>query len=342
MQGVVIDKEAGGVSCDQVPRPEVSTVAGECLLRVSLAGICSTDIEVVRGYKNAPDDMILGHEFVGIIECIASNDEEAGCSPKFRRGDRVCAEINCTTPGVCKDWRERAQNPDRSALGIFGANGVFAEYVKVPVENLHLIPPDITDRNAVFVEPLAAACNVLSALDPTQDRSCAVVGAGKLGSLVAAVLSCFMYEVTVIVRTEKLSSLNGLDHLQKLTDRRISVCDFKSTSPDTFDAVVDCTGNSSGLQTALCLVKPRGTVILKSTYAQNSNRMCELDLSIAVVKEVRIVGNRCGPFALALKLLQNRLVKPECLISSEFPLRDASIAFEEAVRPGILKVLLRP
>jgi threonine dehydrogenase-like Zn-dependent dehydrogenase len=296
---------------------------GEALIQVRLAGICATDLEVVRGYRQYRG--VLGHEFVGEVTACSEPDtagEEGGWI-----GRRVVGEINI----VCGDcWFCRRGLPthctSRAAIGISGHEGAFAEFLTLPLENLHPVPPELPDDAAVFAEPLAAALQTLSLVHIRPGDRVGVVGDGKLGLLSAQVLATTGAEVTVIGRhPEKLALAAGWG--------------FDTGRPDgPLDIVVECSGNPSGLTTALELVRPRGTIVLKSTY----HGLPEVDLSRVVVDEIRLVGSRCGPFRPALGLLQSGRVEVTSLIEARYPLVDGLAALQHAGRRGALKVLIRP
>jgi threonine dehydrogenase-like Zn-dependent dehydrogenase len=342
MRGIVLNSETGQLECQSLPIVEIKDSPGTARVRVVLAGLCSTDLELVQGYKSSPRNMILGHEFVGIIDQIRPLSETSDDTNGFAVGDRVCAEINCTKPGLCHDWKVRSQHDARSALGIFGAHGVFAEFVKVPIENLHRIASSISDRAAVFAEPLAAACQVLEEIHIRKEDRVGVLGAGKLGSLVAGVLTASMFDVFVLVRPTLDGTLVYPRHLSSITQRSIPVRNSVSEADNSYDCIIECTGNPGGLQRALALVKPRGTIVLKSTYSPTKRSSDGLDLSAIVVKEVRVIGSRCGPFKTALRMLEENFVSPEVLIFTEYDLADAKEAFRQAAKPKALKVLFKP
>jgi threonine dehydrogenase-like Zn-dependent dehydrogenase len=341
MLAVVLDEETGEPECRSMPMVKLDGSLGTARIRVLLAALCSTDLALVEGYKNSPRNMILGHEFVGIVDQIMPLNEASGMGD-IKVGDRVCAEINCTEPGQCGDWKVRAQHGERSALGIFGAHGVFAEFVKVPLENIHKVPPGISDRAAVFAEPLAAACQVLEETQLRRDEKVAVLGAGKLGSLIAGVLAASMFDVSVLIRPSQDGTFSCPDHLRSITGRRLAVRNSMEEADNAYDCIVECTGSPGGLQRALALVKPRGTIVLKSTYSPTKGGSGDLDMSAVVVKEVKVIGSRCGPFKVALRMLEDRFITPEGLISAEYRLAEAKEAFRHAATSKVLKVLLRP
>lgn len=305
----------GGVELRHLPRPRVGP--GEALVRVRLAGICRTDLELARGYMGFRG--VPGHEFVGIVE--ESPD------PAWR-GRRVVGEINCGC-GRCT-WcggGDPRHCPERTVLGILGRGGAFADYLALPLANLHAVPPDLSDEAAVFTEPLAAAFEILEQVPVAPGHRVLVLGDGKLGLLIAQVLGRTGCDLTVVGRhPQKLALVDGATTL--LTD------DFNPS--DQWDVVVEATGSAGGLATALQAVRPRGWLVLKTTVADPAT----LDLAPLVVKEVTLVGSRCGPFAPALRALSRGHVRVEPLVAARFPLSQAAAAFEQASRPGVLKVLL--
>jgi len=290
----------------------------EALVRVQLAGICNTDLEIVRGYMGFQG--VLGHEFVGVVEKCAHEDLV---------GQRVVGEINCYCE-ECPTCRAGAPThcPNRTTLGIWGRDGAFADYLSLPVSNLHTVPEAVSDEAAVFVEPLAAALEILEQVQVKPTDRVVVLGDGKLGLLVAQVLGLTGCDLVVGGRhEEKLAILRrrGID--ARLADE---------LTADQADVVVDCTGHPSGFAVARGLVKPRGTLVLKSTFHDD----VEVNLSTLVVDEITLVGSRCGPFAPALRLLERGLVEVESLISATYPLYEGLAAFEQAQEKGTLKVLL--
>ncbi|HOG48507.1 MAG TPA: alcohol dehydrogenase catalytic domain-containing protein [Anaerolineae bacterium] len=303
------------------PRPEPGP--GEALVRVDLAGICNTDLEIMRGYMGFRG--VLGHEFVGVVEA-------AGDAAWL--GRRVVGEINCAC-GHCATCRAGRPThcPNRTTVGIDRHDGAFAEYVRLPLANLHAVPPGVSDRQAVFAEPLAAALEIPEQAHIRPTERVAVVGDGKLGLLVAQVLALLGVELTAIGRHE--------DKLAILRRRGVAAClegDVPSALERACDVVVDCTGKAEGFALARRLVRPRGRLVLKSTFHGKN----EVDLTGAVVDEVALLGSRCGPFAPALRLLERGLVDVESLVDSEYVLDDGLRAFERAATRGALKVLVRP
>ncbi|MBP8972508.1 MAG: alcohol dehydrogenase catalytic domain-containing protein [Anaerolineae bacterium] len=296
-------------------------VAGpdEALIRLRLGGICNTDLELVRGYQEFRGT--LGHEFVG----------EVVVGPRDWLGARVVGEINVGC-GAC-DWCKRGvpnHCRNRRALGIANYEGAFADLFRLPVANLHRVPQNVADEEAVFTEPLAAACQVLDNAHIRPSERVVLLGAGKLGLLMAQVLGLLGCDLAVVVRHERQARMLAGWGLQAV--RRSDLRDGEA------DVVVDCTGTPEGLRDALRLVRARGTLVLKSTYAGPAT----VDLAPLVVNEVKLVGSRCGPFGAALHLLERRLVDVLPLIEVRYPLAQALDAFARAAQPGTLKVLLTP
>lgn len=294
---------------------------GEALVRVTTAGICNTDLEIVRGYANFSGT--LGHEFVGVVE--ASPDPA-------QIGARVVGEINAGC-GVCELCR--AGDPrhcaNRSVLGIVGRDGAFAEYLSLPAVNLLPVPAAVSDQQAVFTEPLAAACEILVQITITKNHRVAVIGDGKLGQLIARVIATTECDLILIGK--------HADKLQLAIEAGIKTIELHKLSVDPahrFDCVVEASGSASGLRLALDLVKPRGTIMLKSTF----HGAVQLDTSRIVVDEISVIGSRCGRFYQALELLASGKVNVEPLIAAEYSLTDGIAALEHAARVGTLKVLL--
>lgn len=315
MQAVVFDGQLRLVSSYPIPQP----APGEVRIRTTLAGICNTDLEVVRGYAGFHG--VLGHEFVGVVD---QADEPALV------GQRVVGEINAYC-GVCETCLtgRTSHCPSRTALGIRGRDGALAEYFCLPARNLHPVPQGIPDELAVFTEPLAAACEILEQVHVQPSDRVVVVGDGKLGLLAAQVLALTGCDLLVVGHHEKKLAI--------LSARGISTQLGEGDLAHHADLVVEATGRREGLQTARRLVRPRGTIVLKSTY----HGLVEADLSSLVVDEITLVGSRCGPFPAALRLLARGLVDVLPLVEAEYPLGRALAAFEHAGQRGALKVLVR-
>ncbi len=294
----------------------------EALIRVTLAGICNTDLEIVRGY--AGFNGTLGHEFVGVVEA----------SPvETQIGRRVVGEINigCGQCDVCQTGDTR-HCPNRTALGIHNRDGAFAEFLTLPAKNLLLVPDAVSDRQAVFTEPLAAACEILDQVKIIAAHQVAVIGDGKLGQLIARVLATTECKLILIGK--------HADKLELAAKAGIKALQVGTEMPDrTFDFVVEASGSASGLQTALDLVKPRGTIVLKSTFHGGA---VPVDTTRIVVDEISVIGSRCGRFENALKLLETGQVDVEPLIAAEFKLSEGAAAFKKAAQSGTLKILLKP
>jgi len=314
MRAVVYDQQLKYVS----DYPPPSTPPGDALVRVTLAGICSTDLEITRGYMAFRG--VLGHEFTGIVE---------HCEVPDWIGQRVVGEINCPcgTCPTCVAGR-RTHCPQRTTLGIWNRNGAMADYCTLPARNLHAVPDAVSDPQAVFTEPLAAALEILEQVQVRPTQRVVVLGDGKLGLLVAQVLRLTGCDLLVVGRhADKLAILEELGIPTGLPGEHRARA----------DVVVDCTGQPEGFAAAQSLLNPTGTLVLKSTFhGQN-----QLNLTSLVVDEVHLVGSRCGPFAPALRLLQAGLVQVDPLISATYPVDEAPAAFALAQTPGTLKVLLR-
>ena len=320
MRALVFDEELRYVTDHADPTPE----PGEALIHVHVAGICNTDIELTKGYLGF--DGALGHEFVGVVERVADEGDRQAAAWV---GKRVVGEINCPCLEcpVCEAGMPE-HCPNRTVLGIQGRDGAFADYLCLPVRNLHQVPRILADDEAVFVEPLAAAYEILEQVEIEPGLRVAVLGDGKLGMLVAQVLAQTECDLTVIGKHfSKLAMLNARD---------IKTAAVGAVSDGPYDMVVDCTGSTSGFESALRLVQPRGTIVLKSTLASAS----AIDLAPIVVNEVTVVGSRCGPFSEAIDALQNGQVGVHDLVTAKYPLADAARAFEHAQEKGALKVLL--
>jgi threonine dehydrogenase-like Zn-dependent dehydrogenase len=322
----------GTLSVSDIAKPVAD---GEALVRVTLSGICNTDLEIARGY--AGFEGTIGHEFVGVIEEVGqaaglSSARQAG-SLSYTPGTRVVGEINagCGVCDLCRAGDPR-HCPTRTVLGIVGRDGAHAEFLKLPIVNLLPVPDEVPDECAVFTEPLAAACGILERVTITEDTRAAVIGDGKLGLLCAQVLTTTGAPVTLIGK-----------HQNKLAiaERRgikTSTTDGANKLKGRFDVVVEASGSSSGFATAVDLLHPRGLLVLKSTF----HGVTEIDAAPLVVNEISVVGSRCGRFAPALELLKNGRVDVADLITEEFALSAGIAAMQRAGEPGVLKVLLRP
>ncbi|MBK9006300.1 MAG: 2-deoxy-scyllo-inosamine dehydrogenase [Anaerolineales bacterium] len=292
----------------------------EALIKIRKAGICSTDLELVKGYY--PYAGILGHEFVGEV---AKADDASWV------GQRVVGEINavCGQCEQCLNGRP-THCESRTVLGIVNRDGVFAEYVCLPVANLHRVPASVPDGMAVFTEPLAAALEIQEQINIKPGDRVLLVGAGRLGQLIAQTLALTGCDLRVVARHKRQQEL--------LTARGIRIITEEEIQRWRWDVVVEATGSPSGFALARQAIRPRGTLVLKSTYKGEMS----VDFSSIVVDEINLIGSRCGPFEPALRLMESRQVDPTVLIDAEYSLTDAMKAFEHATRPGALKVVLNP
>lgn len=293
---------------------------GEVRVRTILAGICNTDLEIVRGYAGFQG--VLGHEFVGLVD---------QAEDRSLVGRRVVGEISasCRMCPTCRAGRY-THCPTRTTLGIRNRDGVLADSFCLPLSSLHLLPDNLPDEAAVFTEPLAAACQVLEQVQVRPTDRVIVLGDGKLGLLVAQVVALTGCNLVAVGRhPEKLSILAARGITTQLEDGEIE---------GNADLVIECTGQPEGFFRARQLLRPRGTLVLKSTY----HGLVQTDLSSLVVDEFRVVGSRCGPFPPAIRLLSQGLVDVLPLVEAEYPLDEAMAAFEHAQRRGALKVLVRP
>jgi threonine dehydrogenase-like Zn-dependent dehydrogenase len=313
---IAVHLESGRVSIREIAPPR--RPPGFALIRTLVAGICNTDLELQRGYYGFSGTP--GHEFIGVVT-------EAD-TPSLV-GQRVAGEINlaCGHCDFCAIGLGR-HCPHRTVLGIVRHPGAFAEYLSLPEANLHVIPNEIATEQAVFIEPLAAACEILDQVHIPQQEPVAVLGDGKLGLLVAQALHAHGAHVTLYGRhEEKLAIANstGIETniAQNLPQRK-------------YQFVVDATGVREGLRQAVSMARPRGTVILKSTI----HGEVAVDTAPVIVNEVTLVGSRCGRFEPAIELLRRGKVDVARMVSREYPLEQAPEAFAEAARPGVLKVLL--
>ena len=315
MRALVLTTTGPAVQDHPEPRP----VPGEALLRPLLMGVCATDLELCRGYMGFTG--VLGHEFVAVVE---QADDPALV------GQRVVGEINCPC-GACEACRAGRPThcPTRTVLGIDGRDGCFSERFGLPIANLHLVPDDVSDEAAVFAEPLAAACQILEQLHLHPTDRVVVLGAGRLGQLVARVLALTGARVQAVdLEPTRLDLLPpGVE--------RVAAADAQTLAGA--DVVVECTGHRDGLALASALVRPRGTLVLKTTVADPAAP----PVVPWVIHEITVLGSRCGPFAPALRLLAAGLVDPTPLIAEVLPLEQGVEGLRRAGSPGTLKVLLR-
>ncbi len=316
MKALVFD---GKVTLKEIPRPEPS--AGEALVRVRMAGICRTDIEISRGYMDFRG--VLGHEFVGVVE--ESSRAEL-------KGARVVGEINagCGECKLCKQGLAR-HCAHRTVLGIQGRDGAMAEYLCLPDANLLKVPNGLSDEQAVFAEPLAAALEILEQVKIEPAQRVLVLGDGKLGLLVSLVLRLTGCDLLLVGKhREKLEIFARAGGSVLLLEDLLR-------NEDRFDVVVEASGNPSGWDMAVQRVKPRGTLVLKSTY----HGSLAFNPAPLVINEVSVVGSRCGLFAPALRIMAQGLVDPTPLITDIFPLEQADRAFERALQGDAIKVLMK-
>ncbi len=303
---------------------EKPTRGDEALVRVHLSGICNTDLEIASGYAGFKGT--IGHEFVGVVE------ESTGDA---MLGQRVVGEINagCGICDLCTGGDSR-HCANRTVLGILGRDGAHAEYLRLPLANLIAVPDMIEDEHAVFTEPLAAACGILERVAINKSTSVAVIGDGKLGLLCAQVIALSGAPVLLVGKhAEKL----------RIAERRgIETSMLRETTKRKreFDVVVEASGSASGFATALELLRPRGSLVLKSTFAGADP--ATIDQVRLVVDEISIVGSRCGRFQPALDLLKKGMIDIDSLISEEYSLEKGVHAMERAEKKGVMKVLLRP
>jgi threonine dehydrogenase-like Zn-dependent dehydrogenase len=307
--------ENNQLSMREVTKP---SSPGEALIRIRKAGICGTDLELVNGYY--PYTGIPGHEFVGeVMECP---------NPDWIN-KRVVGEINVVC-GKCEQCRSGRSThcENRTVLGIINREGIFAEYTTLPLENLHIVPDSVSDEAAVFTEPLAAALEIQQQVQIHPTDRVLLIGAGRLGQLIAQTLALTSCDLKVVARHSHQKNL--------LTGRGIRLIDESNIQSWRYDLVVEATGSSSGFELARKALRPRGTLVLKSTYKGDIT----VNFSSLVVDEIQLIGSRCGPFEPALRLLEQKKVDPTLLIAAEYHLGDGLNAFLEAERSGVLKVLL--
>jgi threonine dehydrogenase-like Zn-dependent dehydrogenase len=295
----------------------------EALVRVTMSGICNTDVEIVRGY--AGFEGTIGHEFVGVVESAPNSSLELG--------QRVVGEINagCGSCTLCVAGDAR-HCPRRTVLGIVGRDGAHAEFLQLPVANLLPVPASVPDHRAVFTEPLAAACGILERVPFINvETRVAVIGDGKLGQLCAQVLALTGAQVLLVGKHAdklRLAAARGIE---------TAMVDEAQGRARSFDVVVEASGAESGFEIALDLLRPRGTLVLKSTF----HGATKMNAARIVVDEINIAGSRCGRFAPALDLLERGAVDVESLISEQYSLADGVRAMQRATKSGIMKVMLK-
>jgi threonine dehydrogenase-like Zn-dependent dehydrogenase len=292
----------------------------EALIKIRKAGICSTDLELVKGYY--PYTGVIGHEFVG--EVVEADDSSWV-------GQRVVGEINvvCGQCEQCLNGRP-THCEQRTVLGIINRDGTFAEFTNLPIANLHRVPDSVPDDMAVFTEPLAAALEIQEQIQIKPTDRVLLVGAGRLGQLIAQTLALTGCDLRVVARHPRQQNL--------LKARGIRMISAEEIQPWRSDIVVEATGSPSGFALARRAIRPRGTLVLKSTYKGDMS----VNFSSIVVDEIHLVGSRCGPFEPALRLMESGQVDPTVLIAEEFRLPEALKAFERAAQAGVLKVLVSP
>jgi threonine dehydrogenase-like Zn-dependent dehydrogenase len=303
----------------QTDRPRPEAKPQEAIIQVLQAGICSTDLHIVKGYMDFQG--VLGHEFVGVVDHAPNHASLVG--------KRVVGEINaaCRVCETCVEGRP-THCPNRTTLGIMGRDGAFADYLSLPVENLYALPEGISNEQAVFIEPLAAACEIPQLVSIKPKDRVIVIGDGKLGLLCAQVLVLAGCHITLLGR--------HTENHAWLIPKGIAVTSVIQDIPPGADFIVEATGSPEGLALAAKLVRPRGTIVLKSTYhGEILVNMTEL-----VINEISVIGSRCGPFAPALRLLAGGMIEVEPLIHARFSLAEGIKAMEHAAQRGTLKVLL--
>ena len=322
MKALIFNNTEGLTLKNDYPKPIPQK--GEALIKISLAGICNTDAEIVKGYMGY--NGILGHEFVGIVEDVNSED-------KSLIGKRVVAEISygCNDPEctwcAVKNYRHC---PNRRTIGIWKKDGCFAEYLTLPTNILFEVPDNVTDEQAVFVEPLAAACEITEQMHIDPSKKIVVLGDGKLGLTTALALNAQNLDVTLIGKHK--NKLN----IAKEQGVKVKLLE-ESTIANNYDIVVEATGSVSGFETSLNLVKPRGILVLKSTIATGK----ELNLAPIVINEITVLGSRCGQFGPALRLLKNNRINFTPFVSKIYSIDEAIEAFEANKQKDTIKILLK-
>ena len=323
MKAVVFDNELKLDNNYAKPVPK----EGEALIKVSLAGICNTDFEITKGYMGYVG--VLGHEFVGIVEDVNSEKPE----DKVWIGKRVVAEISwgCDEPDC--EWcakKNYRHCPNRHTIGIWKKDGCFAEYLTLPTNILFEVPDNVPDEQAVFVEPLAAACEITEQLHIEPTHKVLVLGDGKLGLTTALALHAQNLDVLLVGKHQ-----NKLDIAKNQGVKTRLLQDFELKKE--YDVVVEATGTASGFETSIALTKPRGVLVLKSTVATGK----ELNLAPIVIDEITVLGSRCGQFGPALRLLKNNRIDFKPFISGIYNIDDAIEAFEANKRKDTVKILIK-
>lgn len=321
MKALVYDN---GLKLDNnYPMPKISD--DEVLIKTTMVGICNTDYEITQGYMGYKG--VLGHEFVGKVVEVGKN-----CS-KDLLNKRVVGEINC----ACNNCSYCAQNlqrhcPNRSTLGIWKKDGCFSEFFTLPKENVIEISDNIDDITATFTEPLAAAYEILEQVHIKPDSKVALLGDGKLGLCISLVLSALNVDFIHIGKHE-----NKLQISKNVGAKTMLLNELKETDRKTFDVVIEATGSKGGFETSVSLVKPRGTLVLKSTIAASEG----LNLASIVVDEINIVGSRCGQFRPILRLLEKGKIDPKPLVEAVYDVDNFKEAFEKNTMKNVLKVLVK-
>jgi len=323
MKAIVFDNELKLDNNYVKPEPK----EGEALIRVKLAGICNTDYEITKGYMGYVG--VLGHEFVGVVEKVNSNKPEE----LAWTGKRVVAEISygCNDPSC--EWcakKNYRHCPNRHTLGIWRKDGCFAEYMTMPVNVLFEVPNNVEDEQAVFVEPLAAACEITEQLHIEPTQKVIVLGDGKLGLTTALTLNAQNLDVTLVGKHQ-----NKLDIAKAQGVNTKLLQDLKQEP--IYDVVVEATGTASGFETSMGLTKPRGILVLKSTVATGK----ELNLAPIVINEITVLGSRCGQFGPALRLLKNKRIDFKPMISKMYSVDDALEAFDANKAKDTIKILIK-
>ena len=320
MKAVVFDNE---LKLDNNYENPISK-AGEALIKVKLAGICNTDFEITKGYMGYKG--VLGHEFVGVVEEVNSED-------KSLVGKRVVAEISYGCHQSDCEWCNKGlvrHCPNRHTIGIWKKDGCFAEYITLPTEVLFEVPENVSDEQVVFVEPLAAACEIVEQLHIQPIQKILVQGDGKLGLTTALALNAYNYDVTLAGRHQNKLDIASSQGVKTILSKDLDI-------KPVYDVVVEATGSITGFEAAMALTKPRGVLVLKSTVAGSK----EINLAPIVINEITVLGSRCGQFKPALRLLENKRIDFKPLISGIYNVDDAIEAFERNKDKDSLKVLLK-
>jgi threonine dehydrogenase-like Zn-dependent dehydrogenase len=319
MKAIVFDGALKFVDDYAVPEPGEQ----DALVRVNMAGICNTDVEITKGYLGFHG--VVGHEFVGIVEKAPEN-----ANGLIHR--RVVGEINngCNTCDYCKAGLQK-HCPSRTTLGIQGRDGVLAEYATLPVSNLYAIPDSLSDEDAVFTEPVAAAYEIQEQIEIKPADSILVLGDGKLGLLCALVLNLSGVLVTMAGKHDKKLKIAGNQQIQT-----VNIATEKPGRERKYDIVIEATGSAEGFETALQYVKPRGIIVLKSTIASSQ----KINLAPLVIDEITLIGSCCGPFETAIEALAQKKIDIRPLISGIYTIENAGKAFEAAMKKESLKIII--